>query len=848
MARDVTADKEVARNGDETTRVVLPIEGMTCAACVHTVQGALEKVPGVLLVAVNLATEAADVTFDTSMSGVNIMTKAVDGAGYGVTTEDAYLEVAGMSDTAAVRAVEAKVGALDGVLSVVANPASEQVTVTFVPGTVPTRDLRAAVAEAGYKAGAVSGADTLDGEMDRLSRRAEITRLRSKVIASIGASVVIMIMMFTPAIEDAITKRGVEFVSLALATPIQFWAGWQFYVSAWGAGKHGTSNMNTLIALGTSAAYGYSTFVTVFGGLLEGNEPSYFDTSSTIIGIILIGRLLEARAKSGASDAIRSLIGMQPRTARVVRDGDEIEDVAIADVAPDDIVIVRPGERVPVDGEVTKGESGVNESMLTGESLPVTKREGERIYGGTINLSGSLTFRATKVGSATALSQIIRMVQQAQGSKAPIQRLADTVAAYFVPVVLAVAAATFGIWWAVGPEPAFNIGLLNSIAVLIIACPCALGLATPTAIMVGTSAGAKKGILIRSAVALEQAHKLDVVIFDKTGTLTEGKLRLTDVVTHGGIEEREMLRLAGSVEQLSEHPLAAAVVEGARERGIKLVMPELFQSAAGMGVRANVDGDSVAVGSMRLVEAAGVELDGPTLSGVRVLAEQGKTPMAVLRGTEVIGLLAVADTVRPESAEAVASLRAMGVEVVMLTGDTRPTAEAIARQLGITTVLAEVMPGQKAEEVARLQAESKRVAMVGDGVNDAPALVQADVGIAIGTGADVALESADVALMHSDVRGVATVVALSKATIRTIRQNLGWAFGYNVALIPVAAGVLYLVFSGGVPISLRWALGDEGFLNPLLAAFAMAMSSISVVSNSLRLRRWAHVGNDAQVK
>jgi Cu+-exporting ATPase len=485
--------------------------------------------------------------------------------------------------------------------------------------------------------------------------------------------------------------------------------------------------------------------------------------------------------------------------------------------------------------------------MLTGESLPVSKHEGERVYGGTINLSGSLTFKATKVGSATALSQIIRMVQHAQGSKAPIQRLADDVAAYFVPVVLAVAAATFGIWWAVGPEPAFNIGLLNSIAVLIIACPCALGLATPTAIMVGTSAGAKKGILIRSASALEQAHKLDVVIFDKTGTLTEGKPRLTDVVTHGGIEENEMLRLAASVEQLSEHPLATAVVEGARERGITLAMPELFQSAGGRGVRANVDGESITVGSMRLVEAAGIEMDGPTLSGVRVLTEQGKTPMAVLRGIEVIGLMAVADTVRPESSEAVASLRAMGVEVVMLTGDTRLTAEAIAKQLGIATVLAEVMPSQKAEEVARLQAEGKRVAMVGDGVNDAPALVQADIGIAIGTGADVALESADVALMRTDVRGVATAVALSMATIRTIRQNLGWAFGYNVGLIPVAAGVLYMVFSGDVPSGLRWALGNEGFLNPLLAAFAMAVSSISVVSNSLRLRRWAHVGDDSPV-
>jgi Cu+-exporting ATPase len=655
---------------------------------------------------------------------------------------------------------------------------------------------------------------------------------------SIFAATVIMMLMFVPAIEDAIGMTWINISAFALATPVQFWAGRQFYQSAVSAARHGTSNMNTLIALGTTVAYGYSAFVTVFGGLVAGEEPTYFDTSASIIGIILIGRLLEARAKGGASDAIRALIGLQPRTARVVRDGNE-SDIPISDVIPGDSVLVRPGERIPVDGEVTSGASGVDESMLTGESIPMEKREGDTVFGGTINMKGSLTFKATKVGSATALSQMIRLVQQAQGSKAPIQRLADTVAAYFVPVVLVVALGTFILWWTLGPDPAFNLAMLNTVAVLIIACPCALGLATPTAIMVGTSAGARRGILIRSAAALEQAHKLDVVIFDKTGTLTQGKPEVTDLIPRGGVSEEELLQMAAAVEQLSEHPLAGAVVDSAKARGLDLPTVQTFQSAPGLGVRGTVDGEQITVGSLKLVEQAGIELDGPFLTGARLLAEQGKTPMAVLRGEELIGLLAVADTIREESAEAVSSLKELGVEVIMLTGDTRPTAEAIAGQLGIDRVIAEVMPSQKSDEVARLQGEGKRVAMVGDGVNDAPALVQADVGIAIGTGADVALEAADVALMQADVRGVATAVALSKATIRTIRQNLVWAFGYNVLLIPVAAGVLYLGFGlGGVPTSLEWAFGESGFLNPTLAAFAMAISSVSVVTNSLRLRKW----------
>ena len=836
MTTDTTTKRDNQEQGER--RVVLPIEGMTCAACVSTVTGALAKVPGVSDVVVNLATETASVTFASDSAGIGAMTKAIDGVGYGTTREEAYVSVPDLTDTASARIVESRLRELDGVLEVVANPATEQVTVTYVPGTVAPSDLRDAIAAAGFKSGEIEGTDSLEAEMERLARHGEVRRLRNKVAVSIFAATAIMVLMFVPAVEDAIGMTWINISSFVLATPVQFWAGRQFYQSAVSAARHGTSNMNTLIALGTTVAYGYSAFVTVFGGLVAGEDPTYFDTSASIIGIILIGRLLEARAKGGASDAIRALIGLQPRTARVVRDGNEA-DIPIADVIPGDSVLVRPGERIPVDGEVTGGASGVDESMLTGESIPMEKREGDTVFGGTINMKGSLTFKATKVGSATALSQIIRLVQQAQGSKAPIQRLADTVAAYFVPVVLVVALGTFILWWTLGPDPAFNLAMLNTVAVLIIACPCALGLATPTAIMVGTSAGARRGILIRGAAALEQAHKLDVVIFDKTGTLTQGKPEVTDLIPRGGVSEEELLQMAAAVEQLSEHPLAGAVVDSAKARGLDLPRAEAFQSAPGLGVRGTVDGEQITVGSLTLVEQAGIELDGPFLTGARLLAEQGKTPMAVLRGEALIGLLAVADTIREESAEAVSSLKKLGVEVIMLTGDTRATAEAIASQLGVDRVIAEVMPSQKSDEVARLQGEGKRVAMVGDGVNDAPALVQADVGIAIGTGADVALEAADVALLQADVRGVATAVALSKATIRTIRQNLVWAFGYNVLLIPVAAGVLYLGFGlGGVPTSLEWAFGESGFLNPKLAAFAMAISSVSVVTNSLRLRKW----------
>ncbi|MDE2765378.1 MAG: copper-translocating P-type ATPase, partial [Chloroflexota bacterium] len=676
-------------------------------------------------------------------------------------------------------------------------------------------------------------------DVDRLSRTDEIRRLRGRLAVSAAAAVLIMTLMFAPGTERALGALGVNLIAWALATPAQFWAGRQFYAGTWAALKRRSSDMNTLIALGTSAAYGYSAFATAFGDLFDLGSHTYFDTSTAIIALVLLGRLMEARAKAQAASSIRALAGLQPRTARVVRGG-QTYDVAIGEVVVGDEVVVRPGERIPADGEVVGGASTVDESMLTGESMPIDKLPGAQVYGGTLNQTGSLTLRAARVGSDAALGQIIRLVQQAQGSQAPIQRLADRVAAYFVPAVLAVALLTLAVWLAVGPEPAYRFALLNVVAVLIIACPCALGLATPTAIMVGVGRGAEHGVLIRRGAALEAAHKADVVVLDKTGTLTRGKPVLTDALPHGdGITEADVLRLAAAVERLSEHPIAAAVVDGAAARGYAPEEASGFQSAPGLGVRARVGEDWVAVGSVKMVQSAGVEVDAATLSAARLLASQGKTPMIVVRGHLVIGLLAVADAAGEEAREAVERLDALGVEVVMLTGDNETAAEAVAQQLGIRRVFANVLPGDKAMAVRGLQETGKRVVMVGDGVNDAPALTQADVGIAVGTGTDAALEAADIALMKADLRGVAAAIELSRATVRVVRQNLGWAFGYNVLLIPVAAGVLYVLFGeGGAPDGLRWALGESGFLNPILAALAMALSSVSVVANSLRLRRW----------
>ena len=833
----------------QVTRMTIGVQGMTCASCVRYVEEALTEVPGVESASVNLATERATVELDPLTVPASLLSDVLDDAGYGAVVDVVTMNVGGMTCASCVGYVERALNEVPGVVSSSVNLATERATVRYFAGATGVDQLREAVDDAGYSVEGVAD-DTANEQADseRLARVREIRDLKRKVALAGSVGIVLMTLMYIPLEVLGLTAFQLNLVLWVLATPVQFWAGAQFYRSAWGALKHTTANMNTLVAVGTSVAYAYSTAATFFGGVFEEahllhahsvfghSTGTYFDASAIIIALILLGRLLEARAKGRTSESIRKLMGLRPRTALVVRDGQQVE-LPIDEVVVDDVVVVRPGEKVAVDGAVVEGASSVDESMLTGESMPVEKTAGDPLYAATVNGTGGLRFRATRVGADTVLSQVIRLVQDAQGSKAPIQRTADVVASYFVPAVLTIAVITWAVWLYWGPPPALTVAILNAVAVLVIACPCALGLATPTAIIVGTGKGAERGILIRNAEALERAHTVTTVVLDKTGTLTRGQPVVTDLITADGMSENEMLRLAASAESGSEHPLGQAIRTAATERGLTLAQAAQFQAFPGHGVQAQVEGKSVVLGNAGLLQQRGLALNGMQSRG-QELTSQGKTAMWVVVDGKVTGLLAVADTLKPGAKEAVSALRRLGLEVVMLTGDNRPTAEAIAREAGIDKVVAEVLPQDKAAEVRKLQEESRVVAMVGDGINDAPALAQSDVAIAMGTGTDLAMETAQITLMRGDLRGVPEAIALSRATIRTIRQNLFWAFFYNTALIPIAAGVLYLVFGGsGVPIGpLRYILGDFGFLNPVMAAAAMAFSSVSVVSNSLRLR------------
>ena len=833
----------------QVTRITIGVQGMTCASCVRYVEEALTEVPGVESASVNLATERATVELDPLTVPASLLSDVLDDAGYGAVVDVVTMNVGGMTCASCVGYVERALNEVPGVVSSSVNLATERATVRYLAGATGVDQLREAVDDAGYSVEGVADDTANEGaDSERLARVREIRDLKRKVALAGSVGIVLMTLMYIPLEVLGLTAFQLNLVLWVMATPVQFWAGAQFYRSAWGALKHTTANMNTLVAVGTSVAYAYSTAATFFGGVFEEahllhahsvfghSTGTYFDASAIIIALILLGRLLEARAKGRTSESIRKLMGLRPRTALVVRDGQQVE-LPIDQVVVDDVVVVRPGEKVAVDGAVVEGASSVDESMLTGESMPVEKTAGDPVYAATVNGTGGLRFRATRVGADTVLSQVIRLVQDAQGSKAPIQRTADVVASYFVPAVLTIAVITWAVWLYWGPPPALTIAILNAVAVLVIACPCALGLATPTAIIVGTGKGAERGILIRNAEALERAHTVTTVVLDKTGTLTRGQPVVTDLITTDGMSEDEMLRLAASAESGSEHPLGQAIRAAATERGLTLAEAAQFQAFPGHGVQAQVEGKSVALGNAGLLQQRGLALNGMQSRG-QELTSQGKTAMWVVVDGKVTGLLAVADTLKPGAKEAVSALRRLGLEVVMLTGDNRPTAEAIAREAGIDKVVAEVLPQDKAAEVRKLQEEGRVVAMVGDGINDAPALAQADVAIAMGTGTDLAMETAQITLMRGDLRGVPEAVALSRATIRTIRQNLFWAFFYNTALIPIAAGVLYLVFGGsGVPIGpLRYILGDFGFLNPVMAAAAMAFSSVSVVSNSLRLR------------
>ena len=756
-------------------------------------------------------------------------------------TVSASLNIGGMTCAACVYHVERALGGVPGVASASVSLGVERATVEYAPGLAGLEDLRRAVEEAGYRVETVGDRQR---ELERLSKVREMREISNRLAVAAAGSILLFLGGFRgfPWVEGWMELAFYPFLLWAVATPVLFWAGGQFYRSGFNALRHGAANMHTLIALGTGTAYGYSVAVV----LLEQFAPSvlanagidgrvFFETSSVIIALVLFGRYLEARARGQTSEAIRRLIELRPGTATVLRESGE-SVVPVEQVVAGDMLLVRPGENIPVDGEVTEGQSAVNESMLTGESMPVEKSPGDSLYGATLNQQGVLYYRATKVGEETVLAQIIRLVEEAQASRAPIQRLADQVSAVFVPVIVAVALASFILWLLVGPAPALTFAVLVFVAVLIIACPCALGLATPTAIIVGVGKGAEQGVLVKQAAALETAHRVDTVVLDKTGTLTAGKPVVTGL-TPLGVGEEELLVMAASVERGSEHPLAEAIVQEAQARELPLRPMSGFQNVPGKGIVAQVDGMTVRMGNRLLMEENGIALDGLTAKA-DAMAQQGMTTMFLSSDEEARGVIGVADSLKPEAREGVARLREMGLSVVMLTGDNASTAYTIARQLDIDRVEAEVLPQDKAEIVRNLQREGRVVAMVGDGINDSPALAQADVGLAMGGGADIAAESADITLMRGDVGGVATALELSRQTIRTIKQNLFWAFFYNILLVPVAAGALYPVFQalGGVPGSLEFFFGQQGFLNPVLAAVAMAFSSVTVITNSLRLR------------
>lgn len=795
----------------KTTSAALKIGGMSCAACARRVEKGLASLPGVEQASVNFAVEKASLTYDQKQISLKEIAAKVEDLGYQVIKDKVELKITGMTCAACSARVEKGLNKLPGVYQANVNLATEKAVIEYNLSDISVADISAKIEDLGY--GAHSIADNAEADKEEERSRAEVSHQRFRLILAAVFTIPLLLAMILHvmgAMGPVAHLLLNPYLQWALATPVQFIAGWQFYRGAFLALRNGSANMDVLVALGTSAAYFYS-IVNVF----QNSSELYFETSAILITLIILGKLLEANAKGRTSEAIKALMGLQAKTARVIRNGQEA-DIPVENVIVGDIVIVRPGEKIPVDGIITEGNSAVDESMLTGESLPIDKKIGDEVVGATINKFGTFRFKATKVGKDTALAQIVRIVEEAQGSKAPIQRFADVVSGYFVPAVVGIAVLTFAGWYFLFDPGNFSRALVNFTAVMVIACPCALGLATPTSIMVGTGKGAENGILIKGAEHLENAHRLTTIVLDKTGTITKGEPEVTDIIALSDFLNQDVLAMAVTAEKNSEHPLAQAIVSYGREKGITPMEPEAFLAIPGHGVKVTINNKQVLVGTRKLMHENKIDFQA-LVSKIEELEGQGKTVMLLAVDQAIAGLLAVADTVKESSAPAVAELQKMGIEVWMITGDNERAAKAIAKTVGINNVLAEVLPEHKAEKVQALKQAGKVVAMVGDGINDAPALATADVGFAIGTGTDVAIEAADITLMRGDLNGIVAAVKLSKATMRNIKQNLFWALFYNSLGIPIAAA---------------------GFLSPVIAGAAMAFSSVSVVTNALRLKRF----------
>lgn len=815
-----------------TKQITLPVTGMTCANCVKTIERNVRKLEGVESATVNYASEKVEIVFDPSLLKEAAIVEKIERAGYGVPTTQLELPITSMTCANCAANVTRALKKVPGVVNAEVNYANERATVTAAVGVVHTEDLVAAVEKAGYGVVLAENEDELE-DAEAAARAAELKHQYQRLFIGVLFTLPLFLLSM---LRDAkllgmwAHEEWVNYLMWALATPVQFIVGWDYYEGAYKALRNKSANMDVLVALGSSAAYFYS--IPIVLGYHELGMHVYFETAAVIITLIVVGKVLEARAKGKTSEAIKALIGLQPKTARVIRNNVE-SDIPISQVRVGDTVLVRPGEKIPVDGVVIEGSSTVDESMITGEALPVQKTAADNVTGATINRNGLLKFQATRVGRETVLAQIIKLVEQAQGSQAPIQKVVDKVSSVFVPSVITLAVLTFAVWYAATGD--FTDALVRTIAVLVIACPCAMGLATPTAIMVGIGKGASNGILFKNSDALQRANKLQAVILDKTGTLTKGQPTVTDIVVSNSWSgsETQLLNIAASLERGSEHPLGEAIVKAAEAQALPLSEPQHFEAITGKGVAGEVAGQKVLLGNLSLLQSNQVSLNGLEPDAHR-LQNDAKTAMWLAIENQAVGLIAVADTIKEGSREAVQNLKSQGLQVVMMTGDNRATAEAIAREVGIDRVFAEVLPQDKANKVKELQSEGLLVGMVGDGINDAPALAQADVGIAMGTGTDIAMETADVTLMRGDLRSIPQAIKLSHATMRTIWQNLFWAFGYNVILIPVAAGLLSLV---------AFAPDFLQELNPMLAAFAMAFSSVSVVLNSLRLKGQQFAGS-----